>query len=353
MRHEGNPKMKKIIRRIFLAIFAVIFLAVAAVAAYLFMPERDSDTVARPTVTDKDGNSYLVTNGDNGETYAAVTDADGNIWAAQIDSDGKPGVTVSSLNDVFDINEIPGNYNGPVIDDVITSNAYTGQVNAVSTTAPTTTVPTTAAPTTTAPSQIATTAPEPGRTFLIHKYQLIFASNNYLIEFTTNDETLGDTPILSAAKNGNILVETSIEGMKCKLLYLAQKDTTYLLLDGFKKYCKVPESFFGDNLNMSELGMGKKFVADISDDEIEVSTVEINGRVLTCESYTTQSGTQMKYYFDSDTLVRLDSISPEGKLASTYITRITSEVPDETFDIPSDYGYLNLSWLDFLGGEKN
>ena len=56
----------------------------------------------------------------------------------------------------------------------------------------------------------------------------------------------------------------------------------------------------------------------------------------------------MQYYFDGDTLVRLDSTGEDGVVASTYITRITTDVPDSTFEIPKGYGYLNLDWLGMM-----
>lgn len=345
--------MKKIIRNIFLGILCVVIIAVSAVAVYLFAPERKQESV-RPTVTDANGNVYLAAYGESGETYAAVTDAQGNIWAAEYNSDGTIGKSVASLNDKFSLDEIPKNYNGPAIDETVTGNAYTGNASVVETT----TEVTTAAPTTQQVSspntnEVTTTVPPVSqKTYLIEKYQKIFESETYLMEFTTNDEDLGDTPIVAAAKNGNILIETSIEGIKCKMLYIAEKDTTYLILDNWRKYSKVPESLMGDDMNMSDLNMASSFTTDLSGKKVDVSTVEIGGKSLTCESYTTDKGILMQYYFDGETLVRLDSTDKDGNLASTYITRITSEVPDETFEIPSNYSYINLSWLGLVAGDS-
>lgn len=337
--------MKKIIRGIFLGIISIVIIAVSAVAVMLFGPEGKTEVV-RPTVTDASGNVYLQAVGEAGETYAVVTDQSGNIWAAEYDN-GKVGSTVASLDGQFDLNDIPKNYEGEKFDETVNANVFTGSVQTEpSTTKQVETTSSGSSPSTSTPNEPTTEKqPSEDKPFRMEKYQKIFQSNTYLMEFTTDDADLGDTPIVAAAKGGNILIETSIEGIACKMLYLADKDTTYLLFDSFKKYCKLPESLLGEDMNMSDLNMGANFASDVTADDIEYSTVTINGQTLNCESYTTEEGKQMKYYFDGDTLVRLDCVSKEGVATSTFISRISSDVPDSTFEIPKNYGYLNLSWL--------
>lgn len=346
--------MKKIIRGIFLGLLSVVVIAVSAICVYLFAPEKPTEIV-RPTVTDADGNVYLQAVGEAGETYAVVTDADGNIWAAEF-KDGKIGSTLASLNDRFTLEEIPKNYSGPKVDETVDHNSFTGNVDVVTTIQAETTTAPSVSPnveqTTKEPAQQVTTAPQKEeKPFRMKKYQEIFSSNTYIMEFTTNDTELGQTPIVCAAKGGNVLVETTIEGISCKILYTANNDTTYLILDTYKKYCKVPESLMGEDMDMSELNMGANFTSDVTADEVEYSTVTISGKTLNCESYTNEEGKELLYYFDGDTLVRLDCVNNDGSVSSTYISRITSNVPDSTFEIPDGYGYLNLSWLGLVAGE--
>lgn len=371
--------MKKILKRIFLGVLSVIIIAVSAVCAYLFKPEADSET-KRPTVTDVSGNVYLAIYGEGGETYAAVTDDVGNIYAAELDSSGNIGSTVASIDDKVSLEDIPKNYDGPKIEETVSNNAYTGVASIVenttvpvtepssqvtgttgssaSTTSPSkqnsttdkkeeqTTKKPSAVPTSGNATQSTTVASKP--TYKLQKYQKIFSSETYLMEFTTNDDDLGDTPIVAAAKNGNILIETSVEGIACKMLYIADTDTTYILLDNWRKYSKLPPELLGDDLDMSELSMANNFAADLDSKEVTVKTVEIGGKLLTCESYYTSKGVLMEYYFDDDTLVRLDSTGTDGQVSSTYISKITTEVPDSTFEIPDGYGYLNLDWLSMI-----
>ena len=215
-------------------------------------------------------------------------------------------------------------------------------------TAPSATKP----PVTSAPSvSVTPTNPSQSKAYKIEKYQKVFESETYFMEFTTNDADLGDTPIVAAAKNGNVLVEASVEGIACKILYVADTDTTYVILDNWRKYSKLPPELMGEDFDMNDLNMGANFASDIEGKEISVKTVEINGKILTCESYYTDKGVLMEYYFDGDTFVRLDSTGKDGSVSSTYISKLTTDVPDSTFEIPEGYGYINLSWLSMLEGK--
>ncbi|MGN0467874.1 MAG: hypothetical protein ACI4GY_04010 [Acutalibacteraceae bacterium] len=382
--------MKKIIKRIVLGVVAVIIIAVAGLSAYLFIPRKDVDV--NPTVTDASGNVYSVY--EEGKTkYAVVTDAQGKVWGAEIQDDGSVGETTASLEGKVSKDDVMTTYSGPDIDVTNDVNQYTGSVNEVSSSqanvpvaasdssssaaqnnvssnqaanstnaannsATTAADSTNAATDSTNKSSNSTTNQSSEKTLRISKYKEIFASNNYLIEFTTNDETLGDTPITAAAKNGNIIIDTQIEGITCKMLYLASKDKTYLLLDNYRMYCAVPESLMGDDFDLSDMNMGSSLASNIDVDHIETSTVNIDGKSYYCESCKTKDGGEVRYYFDGDSLVRFDTdnIDENGEkyTVSTFFSKITTNVPDETFEIPSNYKYLNVSWLNaIIGDDKN
>lgn len=339
--------MKRVIGRVFLGIFAFILIVAVALGVYLFGPERKSEDV-RPTIKDSDGKSYLAAVGEAGETYAVIVDSEGNRWAASFE-DGKVGETVVNVNEQFEPSDVITEYSGPMIEETVNPNEFTGAVvenekttkndNANQTTKPSNSgsKDTTAAPT--KPSEYE---------YKIEKYREIFSGNTYIMEFTTNDEELGDTPIMCAAKNGNIIIDTKIEGISCKMLYRADKDKTYLLIDNYRKYSEIPQSIMGDDFNMEDLNVMTNFAGNATTKDIKKSTAVIGGKTLYCESYINSEGTEMKYYFDGDNLVRLDAIDQSGDVNSTFISRLTTDVPDSTFEIPSNYGYLNLSWLGLL-----
>lgn len=365
--------MKKIIRRIFLCLLAVVVIAGSAGAYYLF-GRKGPGIEGKIVVTDAQGNSYLaVVDNKSGETMFAVTDANGNIGAAVTDSAGNIGSTVADLNGVVNKEDLPTNYTGPSIDVTVNGNDYTGVIDSNDPNTQSTTAPTTAGSTaenSTAANTTANNVPEsttssnkPTTTknqdekltaYRIEKYQKIFSGGTYLMEFTTNDADLGDTPITAAVKNNNIYINTKIQSMNCKMLYIAgtggKAGTTYLIIDDFKKYCKMPEDFMdGNDMDMSNL-MGSADSA--SSKNITVSKVSAGNKTLICESYKDKDGTTVKYYFDGETLVRRDNVNNDGTVDSTFISRITTDVPDSLFEIPKNYGYLNLSFLSGLMGDN-
>lgn len=353
--------MKKIIRGIVLGLLAVIVIA-GSVGAYFLFGQRGPGVDSKLIMTDAEGNSYLaMVDEKSGETLFAVTDANGKIYAAVTDANGNVGNTVGSVDDVVNISDLPTNYNGPDIDVSVNGSDYRGDVD--STTAPQVTESTTQTNASTSQNNNATTKPADNTTttkknedkltaYRIAKYQKLFAGGTYLMEFTTNDEDLGDTPITAAVKNGNVYIETKIQSMECKMLYLSgsggKAGTTYLIIDSFKKYCKMPDDLMGEDMDMSNL-MGN-FGNEITK-KITVSKATVGGKELICESYVDNDGTVVKYFFDGETLVRRDNVNTDGTTDSTYISRITSDVPDSLFEIPSNYGYLNLSLLGAFTGD--
>ncbi len=365
--------MKKILRRVFLSIFIVLILG-GAVAVYFVFFHGSVPVFKEPYVTDPDGMSYYAVVNDDGETYAAVTDADGNIYAAKINENGSIGETIGQINGQVDKEKLPTNYTGESISDTANANDFTGEVSigpteetpapVESTTAPqetpnegtttaqnpqggktTTTTATTAAPgqktQTTASTTKAADKTPTKTTYRIDKYQQMFASGQYKMVFQTDDETLGDTPITAAVKNGNVMIDTQMESWKIKMLYIASDDSTYILIDSMKKYCKVPEDFMGEEFDMNELMAN---VPTTTDGKITQSKATINGKSLNCETVTNKDGTITRYYFDGDTLVRIDNSDKSGEFSSIYISSITSDVPDSTFEIPSNYRPLNIPW---------
>lgn len=348
--------MKKILQRTFLVlgIFAVVI--IAAVVSLTTGGEKPDSA---PVATDAAGTTYyLYEDKEKNTTYAVVTDEIGNRYAAEFDGN-TVGSTVENINDKVAIDDVPTNFIGQHTEITHDVNAYTGVVNSDPATT-TTTAPSTSSqgevPSTTAPAQVTdaptTTQPstQAGLTaYRINKYQQLLAGGTYLMEFT--DPELSSLPVTMAIKNGNMYIDTTMEidegsePMNVKMLYLKKSETFYMLIDKFKKYIKLPEDIMGEDMDMTAM-LAEFNVSDVGD--VSVKEVEINGQVLILESYTDDDGVVYNYYFNGEDLVRRDSVSKDGTIESMYISRFTTDVPDSTFDIPSDYGYLNLSWMGAL-----
>lgn len=283
---------------------------------------------------------------------AIIVVAVGGVWYTLFGVSEKP-IDV----DVTDSSQT-SEYTGPNIDVEIDPNDYTG---AVSTTIPTTTKPTTTKKddggkkpdkqenTTAAPDN---NDPYRLEAYRIKQYHKAISSGTFLMETTMEDEELGSTPVIMAVKNGNTYVETSMsaEGinLNAKVIYIKSTQTTYLIIDNWKKYTKLPADLMGDSEGLDMAGSLKESYSDEDLGDIKVSEVEMGGKKLILESYNS-GGTTVNYYFDGDKLVRRDDVYSDGTVSTTAFSKFTTNVPDSYFEIPDGYGYLNLSWLESLG----
>ena len=352
--------MKKILRRI---LVCILILAVAGIGAgiYYFTYDPDkADENGNGYVTDNKGMTYTMVADKEGATYVVVTDDAGNRYAAEFDGT-TVGDTVGDINGEVALGDVPTNYTGAHIDVTNDVNKFQGDV---STTLPsftgapddnTTTTNNSQKPAGDNNEEVITTKPNGSNdkltAYRIEKYQQIFNSGTYLMKVTTNDESVGDQPVTMAIKNGNMYVEMAMDmegtSMNCSMLYLKGKDTLYLIFNDWKKYCKMPEDMMGEDMDIGAMmdEMGGE-VAEIG--KVSVSEVEINGEKLILESYNSKDGTTVNYYFDGDLLVRRDNVYSDGHVDSTYFAQITTDIPDSYFEIPKNYGYINLDWLGLL-----
>lgn len=369
--------MKRIIQKIFLVILAIIVAAVG-VSIYQYFTGPVTEP-AKPTLTDAQGSTYLAVVGDDGTTYAVVTDESGNRYAAEYNG-SDVGNTVGQINDHVAQSDLPTNYTGPTLEATADASAYKGDVqttnSATSQVAQTTVASTTQATTvkpedttaqtqqttvqgqqttqggqTTSQVQQTTTQAQNGAetgltAYRIQKYLDVFSNGTYLMEVSTADI---EEPFTIAMKNGNVYLETKMEidetqpPYNCRILILNNGETMYLIIDDVKKYFKVPADLLGEDMDMASMMAD---FADVELGEITVSEVEINGQKLILESYISPTdGSTINYYFDGDVLVRKDNVDKNGKVDSTYFSRVTSDVPDSTFDLPAGYGYFNMSLL--------
>ena len=351
--------MKKILRKV-LACLLILLVAgiVAGVRYFTYDPDMKDDDMYG-YATDNQGMTYTMVADNQGTTYVVVTDAEGNRYAAEYDGT-TVGNTVGGINGEVALEDVPTNFTGSHIEVSNDIDKFQGEV---STTMPTLSQPDNTTtqreePTQAGNNNVTTTKPsvpdnkeeEKLKAYRIDKYQQIFKSGTYLMTITTNDESLGSTPVTMAIKNGNMYVEMAMAmentSINCSMLYLKGKDTMYLILNDWKKYCKMPQDMMGEDMNMSEM-MSEMGSEDIG--KITVSEVEINGEKLILESYvSTVDGTTVNYYFQDDVLVRRDNVFSDGHVDSTYFAVITTDVPDSYFEIPKGYGYINLSFLEAL-----
>lgn len=342
--------MRDIIKKVLIGLLAVIIVVGAAVYRFVFYdPDKPQNDPTQPTVTDAAGTTYYaVTDPNTGSTMVVVTNENGEQFKAEFDGQ-TVGSTVAAVQSGEVQGELPTNYTGPQLNVEATdkqenNNSSTTNSNNSSQTTSTTT-PSTTIPTTTKP----TTAPAPVGN-KIDIYQQVFKSGNFLMQ--VEDPDLG--PVTMAMKGNKMYVDASMEEMSLKLIFNGDKKdkdnpdgTWYLLLDGLKKYSTMPSDMLGD-MNVSELT--KDFAKDDQNLKYTTSAADVDGKLLTCESTVDSNGNTLRYYFDGDVLVRSETVSPDGSVSATKFAKITTEVPDSLFAIPSDFSFLNLEWLMKLAG---
>lgn len=344
--------MKKILRNIFLSILVLILVAVGAAWYTLFGMSEKPPVSNKTYIVDANGTTYLAVTDDDGVTYAVVTDADGNRHAAKFEN-GIVGEIVGNVNADVKPEDLPTNYTGPNIDVDINPDDYTGEV---STTIPTTKPTTNKNDSGKKPPKETTTAPQndPYRleAYRIKQYHKAISSGTFLMETTMEDEELGSTPVIMAVKNGNTYVETSMsaEGINlaAKVLYIKSTETTYLIIDNWNKYTKLPAELLGDTEGLDMAGALQESYSEEDLSDVKVSEVELGGKKVILETYN-NGGTTVNYYFDGEKLIRRDDVYSDGTVSSTVFSKFTTNVPDSYFEIPDGYGYLNLSWLESLG----
>ena len=344
--------------RTFLKVFAIILAALivsVCVAFAILTHDSDRDKLsARVTITDNSGNAFDVVVDTDGVTYAVVKDANSDIWQVAINDDGSLGETVASLN-------------GFLSPEGLLTTAPTEQ-SPQSEPSPddqSSTLEGTTEPSTTAPDEQndtedttkkkkddknkadSTDTAETQKQLNFERYRDMLSSGNYYVIFTTNDPDLGEAPITSARKDSNLLVTTSIEGVTGKLIYRSDTGKTYLVIDEWQRYFSVPKRLLGDDINLEDMNLLANFFSEnMNVKKFKVSSTELNGEAVTCESYTAKSGKVRNYYFnDSGTLVKIESIDEEGNVTDFNVSLISTVVSDELFSIPENYKYLNLSWL--------
>lgn len=329
-----------------LTVLMVVVVLVAVIFCFRSVKNGGKQTL---TITDPDGITYLAVLDQNNNVYAGVTDTAGNLYGARIDTDGYPvldeslyvigeydGTLPKNNTTAVDIQQTQNsetyNYNADVsiIEDTDPSQATTGSAGSSNGSESTDA-------TATATVGADTTASQGQKAYLADKYRQLFASGTYQMTFTSDDPDLPGA-ITMAFKNGNIYVETTVEGMAAKVIYNDSLKQGIIALPSLRTYCTLPEDMMQE---MSSSAIDMENANDYS--EVKSYKVDINGRECLCESYINNDGSIDNYYFYNNELVRLDFIESDGSSTVYNVTQLSSDVPDSYFEMPKGYLKLNIA----------
>lgn len=323
-----------------------VFLTIAVMAGIFYGCGNKKDNSG--IYVDPTGESYItVQDVDTGDVLVGFTGEDGTIYAAYTDEHGN----VLKDGETFPVNNYDGTmpYNDTTavsVDSGDDSHNWAGEdvvtVSKDQTTASNTAESKNNSATTTKKADTTTTT-EAESGYLAEKYQKLFASGAFYIEFSTEDEDMPD-PVTAAIKNGSIYMKTKFENMNCTLIYQKDKDKLYMVLTDFRVYCKMPSDMMED-LDLSNFSNTSKVK------KVETYEAVLGNRECQCETYYLADGTISTFYFYNGELVRMDQIFDDGTSTVMNVNKISSQVDDSLFELPKLFVPLDLSNfnLDDLG----
>lgn len=334
-----RQKRKFIVFTVFIVIAVSIFCAV-------MMKSTKQQTL---TVTDAEGVTYVAIIDQNQEVYAGVTDADGNMYAAKIENGrvlkDQPLHIIENYTGTFPFNDTTRTDDISINLNNDESFVFSGEAE-VKTTEPAATQVTEAEKTTQAgetPPETQATEPQPTEMkpsdeYLSTKFVKLFNSGIFEMTFNADDPDLPED-ITVAMRNGSIYMDTSMEGIACKVLYDSNKGSGYIIIPQLRVYCELPEDLAKD-LSTSQFSMPSIEEAVKG----ETYDVSIDGKECTCEEFTYDDGAIRSFYFYNGNLVRMTVIE-SGETTLYNIKKLSSDVNSSYFELPKGYLRVNLSWL--------
>jgi len=176
---------------------------------------------------------------------------------------------------------------------------------------------------------------------LYKKYHRMVENGTFLMVFTTDDSDLGDKPVTVAMKNGSVVVDTMLQGIRVRMIYDAKKNQNFMLVPAFRCYTELTEEMLAD-MDMQRSII--EFAEPLDSATAKVFTAEQDGETYTVEAFF-EDGTQTNYYFKGETLVKIVTVEPDGAISSVFVQTMTDKVSDSLFEIPKGYRRLNLSFL--------
>ena len=139
-----------------------------------------------------------------------------------------------------------------------------------------------------------------------------------------------------AKKNGNVLQEVKSGEEKMSIMF--KDNTTYLVAHDQKIYMKTEgrdESILPEE---DETFLSKDELEALKTQEYKTGKESIDGKEYDYEeNYDSENEITERYYFDGNELKYVKSIDSDGEEQIMKVLKLSSEVDDSVFDIPSDY----------------
>lgn len=162
-----------------------------------------------------------------------------------------------------------------------------------------------------------------------------FSGDNYIVSF----EEEGVSTITLAVKGENIYMDVKESETSIAVVY--KDNTTYVISHDDKMYMASE----GKNEQMLSEDMGilsKEDLKEFETAEYEKGKEQINGTEYEYEQYNGEEGVTERYYFEGNDLKYIKTIQEGEEDLIVKVLKLSSEVDDSVFEIPSDYEKIEM-----------
>lgn len=181
-----------------------------------------------------------------------------------------------------------------------------------------------------------------GKSKTYNAFNKVFADGDYVMSLegkTDMGEGIEDVAMTVAAKGDNIYMDVKATSGNATIIY--KDNTTYMIVHDNKMYMTTE----GKDESISEdmTFVTKEDLSEMENQEYNTGKEEIDGNEYEYEEYTDdKQGITERYYFSGNDLKYVKSIDEDGTEEIMKITKMTSEVDDSLFEIPSDYQKIEM-----------
>jgi len=162
-----------------------------------------------------------------------------------------------------------------------------------------------------------------------------FSGEDYIVSF----EEEGVSTITLAVKGENIYMD--VKEAENSLAVVYKDNTTYVISHNDKMYIATEgkdEQMISEDMAI----LSKEDLQEFETAEYQKGKEEINGTEYEYEEYRDEEGLTERYYFEGNDLKYIKTIQEGEEDLIVKVLKLSSEVDDSLFEIPSDYEKLEI-----------
>lgn len=174
----------------------------------------------------------------------------------------------------------------------------------------------------------------------------VFSGDSYIMTFEGEmdfGEGVEKATMTMAVKGDNIYTDVNSTSQHATVMF--KDNTTYVISHDDKMYMTTQgkdENTIGDETQL----LSKDELAKLEKEEYTTGKETIDGTEYEYEEYKdVENNMSARYYFNGNDLIYMKSVGADGKEELMKVTKLSSEVSDDLFTVPTDYELVNASNL--------